>query len=303
MTETLKIIPIEQLKRCPIQLRPVKRETVEYYILRDSIKDVGILMPILVRLVNGMYEVVAGNHRFSCAEDLRFKEVPCLIRELTDEEVLRVQVIENANHIVTTPVDYIRRLQKIVHTGQMTIPELAHHIHKHPDWVKRLLSLNCLSAKAKELLDKKELSIKLGIELAKLDLSEQDALLDLYGTVDDSEFLELLRDQLRHKRTDRAKQRQQSNGGLKPHFRKMGIYTDEIENGTNAAMVLTRAGAETALDGWREAIKWVLQLDQESVSIRTARKNKTEELFRQVSEHRNREMKARKDEHRPCKDD
>jgi len=287
----LRNLHIKDLCRCPIQLRPVRKETVDYYMLRDSIRDMGIIQPLLVRERDGRFEVVCGNNRYECATDLKLMEVPCVIREMTDREVLRVQVVENSNRILTNPIDYVRRLQKIINAGEMTVEELATHIHRHPDWVRRLLSLNCLSEKCKQSLDKNEISTTLGIELAKLPLHYQDELLKLSAELPASESLEMVRACVRDLRTGKRQSREVEIG---PILRKYRSIHNEYLTLTEAATMLMREGAVTALDGWIAHNKWVLCMDERTMAERVARRKRAENLEAKRTELRNLEMKERK---------
>lgn len=296
MSGHLCTLKLNDLCRCPIQLRPVRKETVKYYMLRDSIRDLGILQPLLVRPNGDKYEVVAGNHRLECARDLQLESLPCTIREMSDEEVLRIQEIENLNRIPTNAVDHVRRLQKIINTGEKSVEELAYEIHVHPDWVRRLLSLNCLSPEWKDRLAEGTTSITIGAEVAKLPLGKQIDLLTVVGDYSSKEFLELVRGVVRDHRTNKQRARHQYTEGVKPHARQWRTYEDEYLNHTNAATVLMRANAETALDGWVAAIEWFLSMDAASIEERTARKKRAENLADRKNEQRILELKERKDE-------
>lgn len=284
---------IRDLRRCPIQLRPVRKETLDYYMLRDSIRDVGILMPLLVRPIEEWYEVVAGNNRFECATDLRMEEVPCVVRNISDREVLRIQVMENSNRIQTNPVDYVRRLQKIIHSGDMSVEELAFAIHRHPDWVRNLLSLNCLSEEWKDRLANREVSITAGVELAKLPIQDQDQFLQLSAGLPANEFLETVRACVREMRTQTAIERRSSDGTVGPIPRKWRTIIDEYLNNTNAATVLMRNNAETALDGWNSAVEWFLSMDEPTVAERVARRNRAKNLEARKNESRILELKEK----------
>ena len=284
---------LDQLRRCPIQLRPVRKETVDYYMLRDSIKDFGILQSLLVRPVQTWYEVVAGNNRFQCALDLRLKEVPCVVREISDQEVLRIQVVENSNQVQTDPVDYVRRLQKILNTSDMSIEELAYSVHRHPDWVRRLLSINLLSEDCKQALRERLISLTTGIQLAKLPIPKQDQLLELSAEYPAGEFLELVRSAVREMRTQHFAGRRSKDAEVRPILRKYRSVIDEYLNNTQAATVLMRYNAETALDGWRAAIEWFLCMDEETVAERVARRERAKNLEAKRDELRNLELKER----------
>lgn len=285
---------LDRLRRCPIQLRTIRKETVDYYMLRDSIRDLGILQPILVRPAEDeWHEVVAGTNRFECAKDLRHEEVPCVVRELSDREVRRIQVVENSNRIVTNPIDYVRRLQQIVHDGDMSVEELAYSIHRHPDWVRRLLSLNFLSQECKLAVGEKRVSLTIGIELAKLPIQDQDELLGLSAELPANEFLELVRSRVREMRMQHFDKKRSRDAEVRPILRKYGVVIDEYLNHTNAATVLMRADAETALDGWNAALEWFLCMDEHTVAERVARRERAKNLEAKRDEIRNLELKAR----------
>lgn len=293
MSGNLCNLPIRELRRCPIQFQPVCKETLDYYMLRDSIRDVGILQPILVRPVLGGYEVVAGNHRFECACDLRLQEVPCLVREMTDEQVLSLQVMENASRITVDPINYVRRLQKILHSGEMTVEELAHCVHRHPDWVRNLLRLNCLSEKCKSALVEKRISTKVGIELAKLPIHYQDELLSLSEEHPANEFLEIVRAGVRNMRTQGYLDKQSIQAVSQTSLRQSRTLLDEYVNLTNAATVLMRAEASTALDGWIACLAWVLCMDEQGAAERVGRRHRKDNLKAKREELRILELKER----------
>ena len=294
MSGNLFNLSIREIRRCPIQFRPVRKETLDYYMLRDSIRDVGILQPILVRKVQDWYEVVAGNHRFECALDLRLEEVPCIVREMTDEEVLRLQVISDSNNIKVDPIDYVRRLQKIVNTGEMTVEELAYSIHRHPDWVRNLLRLNCLSEACKNALTDKCISTKVGIELAKLPIHYQDELLSLSKDHPANEFLEMVRSAVRTLRSQGHLLKQSIQAASQTSLRQARTLLDEYVNLTNAATVLMRLHAQTALDGWIACLSWVLCMDDVSLAERVGRKQRKDDLEAKRDQLRINELNERK---------
>lgn len=285
---------LDQIRRCPIQLRKVQKETMKYMMLRDSIRDVGVLMPILVRPAGDCFEVVAGNHRFECSLDLRLEAIPCIVRDMTDAQVDDLQVIEESNRIETSPIDYYRRLQKIIHRGSKTVEELAGSIHKHPDWVRKHLRLNYLSPNAKKRLDKGELSVIIGVELAHLPIDRQDQLLSLHSEYPATEYLELLRSEVRDFRGGRKQERVQQKSGLGPSCRQWRQILDEYLNPTVKATFLTRRNAKTASEGWDACLQWVASDDPETVAEKEARKERENRLNAKRTELRNLELSRRK---------
>jgi len=272
---------------------------MDYIILRDSIRDLGILQSILVRPLDG-FQVVAGNHRHEIALDLKLPTVPCIIREMTDHDVLKLQVVENSNRIITQPIEYFRRLQTIIHNHEMTVEELAFSIHRHPDWVRKLLSLNYLSRTAKKFLDNGELSCKIGIELARLPTDEQDELLSLRGDLSPTEYIEMIREAVRAKRLGEQSNRVASKRLHPESFRHFRKVKDEYVNKVEKGLILTRMNATTASEGWDAAFEWILQVDEESLARRAANAEQQQRKEARISELRNLELDWRKHEYRTC---
>ncbi|RKZ85547.1 MAG: hypothetical protein DRQ39_06990 [Gammaproteobacteria bacterium] len=290
----LQIISAADLKRCPIQLRPVCKETLEYIQLRDAIRDHGILVPLLVRPMETGHEVVDGNNRYEISRDLRLPGLPCHVVEMSDNEVLQYQLLVHASSIETEPVQYARRLWRIVEVEQaLTLNELAMHIRKHPDWVRRILKLVRLSITAQEYLTEGHFGVKIGIELAKLPCEKQDELLEYLDDVTPSEFKDMIVQEARHHRENIKDRRVEERSETEYRFRSFKEVLDELERPTVAASVLSREKAQSALDGWNAHAKWVLMNDSATVAdaldkSEREQARKAELLKRRTAEHLNR---------------
>jgi len=92
--ETFKEIDIKQIR--PSRLNPRLEVNIERLNeLAASIKEVGLLEPIIVRPVNGQFEVVVGERRYRASQQAGLEKVPAVIREYTDDEVVQLNLIEN----------------------------------------------------------------------------------------------------------------------------------------------------------------------------------------------------------------
>jgi ParB family transcriptional regulator, chromosome partitioning protein len=87
-----RMIPIEDLQPNPRQPR---QDLGDLFELKASIKEKGILEPILVRAVGGRYEIIAGERRYRAALDVGLAEVPCVIRDTSDAEMMELALVEN----------------------------------------------------------------------------------------------------------------------------------------------------------------------------------------------------------------
>ncbi|MHC4301578.1 MAG: ParB/RepB/Spo0J family partition protein [Planctomycetota bacterium] len=254
-------IPIEKLRRCPIQLRTVIKESLGYISTRDSIKDLGILTPLLVRAVEDYYEVINGAHRHEIGLDLRFETLPCHVRQLSDEQVRIAQVAAHTNIVETDRAAYARRLWQIVKVDKsMTLYQLAAKMRWHPDEVKRTMSLVYLCPRAQRDLERGDLSLLVAENLCKLPVGRQDSLMDLIGTMPEKEYRELVCSEARQHRQGRRDGRTQQDFRFRPIREVKSEYLDP----SIAASVILDAGATTPLEGFQAALSWVLKKDSAS---------------------------------------
>lgn len=291
----LMMIPADQLKRCPIQFRAVRKNTLEYMTLKESVRKKGILVSLLVRPVDDCYEVVDGNNRFEIVWDLRIPMVPCISFPMTDEEVLENQLITEASKIKASPVEYATRLWRLIHVDETkTIDELAHSLQQHPDWVRKTLNLVRLSNRAKLLMKKGGITSKIAVELAKLPPTIQDMLLDSLGTMSSKEFCNLTISEVRHQREGKKNVRHERSRDKQYEYRQMKEVIYELENPTVAASVILASGAVTPVEIWQTALSWNLKKDIASCEAETIRLEKIEAseanlIKRRITQHEKKE--------------
>ncbi|MBE0554912.1 MAG: ParB/RepB/Spo0J family partition protein [Rhodobacteraceae bacterium] len=114
--------------------------------LADSIRQKGVIQPLIVRPASqsGQYEIVAGERRWRAAQLARLHEVPVLVRELSDTEVLEIAIIENVQRADLSPVEealaYRQLMDRFGHT-QEKIAEALSRSRSHIANTLRLLSL------------------------------------------------------------------------------------------------------------------------------------------------------------------
>ena len=92
--ETIQQVALDQIRSSPFQPRQeFKPETLGELI--ESIRERGIIQPLIVRQVNGHYELIAGERRWRAAQSLGLAKAPVILRQATDQEVLELALIEN----------------------------------------------------------------------------------------------------------------------------------------------------------------------------------------------------------------
>jgi ParB family chromosome partitioning protein len=143
MDDKIEFLPIHVLREPKVKLRDVNRESLEYLEMRDSILDKGILQSLLVRPVDGdLYEIIEGLHRYTASKEVGLENLPCIIRECTDDEALVLQLAANAISPETKLAEYAQQLKRLMKRNpDMTIAEVSCLIRKAPSWVGKCLNL------------------------------------------------------------------------------------------------------------------------------------------------------------------
>lgn len=155
-----KAVPIEYLR--PNRFQP-RRDFDEDEIdsLADSIREQGILQPILVRRdpdnVNG-YEIVAGERRWRAAQRARLHEVPVLIKDLSDDKALEVAIVENVQRQDLNAIEEAEGYQRLMRDFTHTQEDLARVVGKSRSYVANTLRLLGLPDEVKDLVSTHKLT-------------------------------------------------------------------------------------------------------------------------------------------------
>ena len=126
--------------------------------LAVSIKEHGVIQPIIVRNVNGKYEIIAGERRYKASALAGLTKIPAIVRDLDDKECSKVALLENLQRKNLNPIEEARTYQKILEIDQMTQDELAKTMGKSQSAVANKLRLLSLSEDVQEALLKEEIS-------------------------------------------------------------------------------------------------------------------------------------------------
>ena len=138
-----------------------KFDTNELMGLAHSIKENGIIQPILVRknsTGNAKWEIIAGERRWRAAQIAQMHEVPILIRELTDSEALEVALVENLQRENLSPLEEAEGYKRLINEYAHTQEALSNLLGKSRSHVANMIRLLTLPKLIKELLDSGNLS-------------------------------------------------------------------------------------------------------------------------------------------------
>lgn len=143
----------------PNKGQPRKRfKAEELAELTDSIKQNGILQPLLVRRSGDHYEIVAGERRYQAARAAGLTEVPVVIREISDDDVFKLALIENLQRSDLTPLEEARGYQQLIKDKGLTQEELAKILSKSRSAITNTIRLLDLPKEVQELVDEGNLS-------------------------------------------------------------------------------------------------------------------------------------------------
>ena len=165
--------------------------------LASSIESDGLLNPITVReRIKGTYEVVCGHRRFLAYQKLNRKEIPAFIRVLSDEEAIRIQIIENLQREDISPID--EAAQFAILLKKQRLDWLCSQIAKPIKYVQDRLKLNDLIPEAKEYVRKGIIPLGHSIMISKLTVADQNKCVQkCLGAYGDAHVTGLTRSQLR----------------------------------------------------------------------------------------------------------
>jgi ParB/RepB/Spo0J family partition protein len=144
-----------------------------------SIRTYGILSPLVVRPTDRYgkdhVEIVFGHRRNASAPEAGLTEVPCVIRNYTDEEVEEIRLIENVQREALTALDEAEALRKLNEDRGKSIKEIAARIGKHDGYVYARIKLCALVPSAKKALQSNKISASIALRVARIDPKLQDA--------------------------------------------------------------------------------------------------------------------------------
>lgn len=126
--------------------------------LAVSIREHGVIQPIIVRKVNGKYEIIAGERRYKASALAGLTKIPAIIRDLDDKESSKVALLENLQRKNLSPIEEARTYQKILEIDQMTQEELAKTMGKSQSSVANKLRLLSLPDEVQDALLKEQIS-------------------------------------------------------------------------------------------------------------------------------------------------
>jgi len=120
--------------------------------LAASIKEHGLIQPIVVQKKNGYYEIVAGERRWRAAKLAGLKEVPVIIKEYTEKELTEIALIENIQREDLNPIEEAKAFKNLIESYNLTHDEVAKKVSKKRETISNSLRLLKLCDDVQQLL-------------------------------------------------------------------------------------------------------------------------------------------------------
>jgi ParB family transcriptional regulator, chromosome partitioning protein len=166
-------LPIEAIERNPRQ--PRKRfDEQKLSELAASIREHGVVEPILVRKEGGKFRIVAGERRWRAAQRAGLREIPAIVRETTDREAFEIALIENLQRADLNAVEEAEAYEVLVREHGLTQEKVAERVGKERSTVANALRLLKLPVAVRDFV--RDGQLEMGHARALLSLEDPDAI-------------------------------------------------------------------------------------------------------------------------------
>ena len=168
-TSIVEHIEMKMVRPSQFSIRDKFTDQQEFESLTSSIKEHGLLQPILIRPYQNSFEIVAGHRRFHACKSLRWRHIPCKIRELSDKQAFEIQITENIQRKSMSALEEAEAFRKYVQDlGWGGVTELSRKIGKSEEYVSHRIQLLKLPQDIKEKIMLNKLSVSQALELTNL---------------------------------------------------------------------------------------------------------------------------------------
>jgi len=153
LQEGFRMIPITDIRSNPYQPREkITEESIKELV--SSIKEKGVIEPIIVKRWNNQYILAAGERRFRAAQLAGLNEVPAIVKDLSEQELLEIGLIENLHRQDLNPIEEALAYEQLNKKFNLTHEQIAQLVVKDRSTITNVLRLLTLPEKIKEYLKK-----------------------------------------------------------------------------------------------------------------------------------------------------
>jgi len=162
----IREVPVARILPNPAQPR-LSYEEDSLTELADSIREHGVLQPILVRPIGGQYELIAGERRWRASRMAQRESIPAIVVEFDDETALEVSIIENLQREDVSPLEEAAMFRKMTDLGY-SVRQLAQKIGKDKGYVENRIRLAEAPPEIRELVSVRKDTLSHAYELMKI---------------------------------------------------------------------------------------------------------------------------------------
>lgn len=166
--DEVKQIPVANITTSPYQPRTIF-DDAKIDELCQTIKTHGVIQPIVVRMRNGKYEIIAGERRWRAVTKLGLATIPAIIREFNDSQAASIALIENLQREGLTSIEEAIAYQKLIDLHSLTQESLAQRLGKSQSTIANKLRLLQLPEGIKQALMNRQLTERHARALLSLD--------------------------------------------------------------------------------------------------------------------------------------
>lgn len=141
--------------------------------LADSIKQYGIIQPLIVQKKGELYEIIAGERRWRAARMAGLKKIPVIVREYTEQETAEISLIENIQRENLNPIEEAMAYQRLIQEFQLKQDEVAERVSKSRTAITNSMRLLKLDERVQQMLIEDMISSGHGRALLAIENSEQ----------------------------------------------------------------------------------------------------------------------------------
>lgn len=170
--ETVLHLKLDQIKPNPYQPRKDFDNEVLEELMR-SIREKGVIQPVLVRRIGDSYELIAGERRLRAATALNLTEIPAIVKNVDDKDSLEISLIENIQRQELNPIEEAHAYQYLIEKFSLTQESVSDVLGKSRETVSNTLRLLGLPQEIQEEIRKNRLSFGHGRALLGLEDSNQ----------------------------------------------------------------------------------------------------------------------------------
>jgi ParB family chromosome partitioning protein len=142
-----------------------------------SIRNNGIIQPLVVRRTGERFQIVAGERRWRAAQKAGLHRVPCIVKDVSQDEVWELSLIENIQREELNPIEEANAYKNLLESRELTQEEVAHRVGKDRSSITNALRLLKLPPEIQKLVEEEKLAMGHARALLSVDSVEQQLML------------------------------------------------------------------------------------------------------------------------------